>query len=153
MRILITGVPGVGKTTVAALVAKKLRLPHITEKFDISWTSEQFANAAFNDYHSNDCGVFEVDPHVSAAIFTNDFTNLHTYGYYDFAFYLATTLGTIQDRILKRARPDFLEIELAECEARWERGIEACKHFELHKVRATAAPEYVSQYITSMIHD
>lgn len=135
MRIVLNGIPGVGKSTIASRLSKYLSIPHVPERFennpylkppfgsDADITNFQILTMR-EDYYRYSSGVFEVEPEASKHIFVpkSDWAQLYTPNLsYDYVFYLHADESVIRNRIISRSREGLLETELNLCETRYQR--------------------------------
>jgi cytidylate kinase len=164
MKISINGIPGVGKSTIAAALASKLGLPHFTELFSCPFFAAP--HSAHNDLHifnyiaykaaevvRPDEYVEECDTEFTSRIFLRD--ELREYAYIKPAdpstrfIYLHAPLCVVLERIAKRARPGFVEVELALAEQRHEDAMDYITNSERgwHVVGANYSVEKIVEKI------
>ena len=166
MRIVLNGVPGVGKSTVAKLLAETLNLPHCPEIFENNPYMKdghptqitQFQlNTSWLQYCANESGVFEVSPRVSTYIFLNqadrDKVNFRKQ-IYNYELYLDAPYRVIRNRILERNRRGLANVELMLLPDRLRGYYEYIDNFvnTRHIISATPSPaEIVNEIISTII--
>ena len=169
MKIVLNGIPGTGKTTIAALLSKALNLPFVTERFENNpylkpgscapaWKISNYQQCTMiEDYENNASGVFEVSPDAGRAIFVpgeeHQLMEKLPGLVYDFKFALVADYYIIRDRIIKRNREGLLETELNCHQERYARYIEWLPNSGSIPINAQQTPDEIVNEIIRYINN